>query len=98
MEIPKQLLYEINEYCKANKIVDIDKFILDTLKKGFTIQKYGVTPIFEPIEKIKPLNLDVSESVQQHITQEKEAVKKVKNITKIPKDKLGDNKIDLYGE
>jgi hypothetical protein len=45
MEIPKQLNSEIQLYCKANKIEDVDLFIIKMIKQGFTIEKYGSEPV-----------------------------------------------------
>ena len=35
---------EIKQYCKANGIKDVDKFINYLLRKAFYIEKYGLTP------------------------------------------------------
>ena len=51
MEIPKQKLKEIKEFCKLNKIKDIDKFILSILQIGFNVEKYGNAPWKQEIRK-----------------------------------------------
>lgn len=56
MEIPKTLEKEILEYCKANKIKNIDNFTIKLIKTGLTIEKYGLLPekvVKKPINKIK---------------------------------------------
>ena len=50
IEIPRKQFEEINEYCLANNIKDVNKFILKLIKKGFDIEKWGdinLTPIPE---------------------------------------------------
>lgn len=42
--INKKLLDEITEYCKVNNL-DISELINKMLTRGFTIEKYGETPI-----------------------------------------------------
>ena len=44
MEIPSKLQKEINEYCKANNIDDVNTFMLKILIQGFNIEKYGLKP------------------------------------------------------
>lgn len=43
-ELPKELLNEIEQYCKINNHSDIDSFILKMVRQGFTIEKFGATP------------------------------------------------------
>jgi len=45
MEIPKKLKDEIWEYCRLNNISNIDEFITRMVRQGYTIEKYGSTPI-----------------------------------------------------
>lgn len=61
MEIPKKINDEIWDYCRANKISNIDEFMLKLLTQGFSSEKYGATPattkiiektIEVPVEKI----------------------------------------------
>ena len=52
MEIPKELKDELWDYCRLNNITNIDEFTLKLLKQGYTIEKYGATPISNTIEKI----------------------------------------------
>lgn len=53
---------EIEKYCKANKIDDVDKFIDYLLRKAFYIEKYGLSPNDSP-ESGKPIEIEtVNES------------------------------------
>jgi predicted RNase H-like nuclease (RuvC/YqgF family) len=45
MEIPKKLKDEIWEYCRLNNISNVDGFINKMLQQGYTIEKFGTTPI-----------------------------------------------------
>jgi hypothetical protein len=45
MDIPKDLKNEIFDYCRENDITNIDNFLLRLLKQGFTIEKFGSTPV-----------------------------------------------------
>lgn len=85
MEIPNNLLKEINSYCKVNKINDVDKFIIKMLKQGFNIEKYGIEP-----------NKPITPEVPDKIKEVKEPVeKKPRKTIKKPED---NQKKDLYGE
>jgi len=44
MELPKDLKDEIWQYCMANDITDVNNLILNLVKSGFTIEKYGYDP------------------------------------------------------
>lgn len=79
MELPKSIKDEIWEYCRLNDIPNIDDFNIKMLKQGFTIEKYGTTPI-EPKVEIK--------EVVKEVVKEVEVIKEVfisddKEITKI---------------
>jgi hypothetical protein len=56
MEIPKNLKDEIWEYCRLNDISNIDEFIIKMIRQGYTIEKFGSTPLggneVKEIEKI----------------------------------------------
>jgi hypothetical protein len=45
MEIPLRLLNEIKEYCKTNGIRDHKAFCVRCIEQGFSIVKYGVSPM-----------------------------------------------------
>lgn len=45
MEIPKKLKDEIWEYCRLNDIPNIDEFIIKMVRQGYTVEKFGATPV-----------------------------------------------------
>lgn len=45
MEIPKKLKDEIWEYCRMNDIPNIDEFITKMVRQGYTVEKFGATPV-----------------------------------------------------
>ncbi len=112
MEIPKQLKDDIWDYCRANNITNIDEFTVKLIRQGFTVEKFGATPIMPyepkvkiptaPIEEFKPFNLVVPENIKKHNA----TVKKVKDkieaeinlINKEISSRDQKNKEDLYGE
>lgn len=52
MEIPQQIKDDIWDFCRVNNITNVDDFTLKLLKQGFTVEKFGATPITETVEKI----------------------------------------------
>ena len=56
MEIPKKLKDEIWEYCRVNDIPNIDEFIIKMVQQGYTVEKFGSTPLgtgeVKEIEKV----------------------------------------------
>lgn len=56
MEIPKKLKDEIWEYCRMNDIPNIDEFIIKMVRQGYTVEKFGATPLgtgeVKEVEKI----------------------------------------------
>lgn len=82
MEFSKELTDEIWDYCRLNKITNMDEFMEKLLKQGFTIEKFGSAPAGfgeEPktIEKI--VEKEVIKEVPKIVIQEvvKEVVKEV---------------------
>lgn len=51
MEIPKELKSDIDGFCRANNISNIDAFMLKLLKQGFTSEKFGATPITNTVKE-----------------------------------------------
>ena len=52
MEIPKDIKDEVWDYCRVNNITNVDQFILNCMKQGFAVEKYGTSPIVpQVIEK-----------------------------------------------
>jgi hypothetical protein len=64
MEIPKNLKDEIWEYCRLNDISNIDEFIIKMVRQGYTVEKFGATPLggneVKEIEKIVEVIKEVS--------------------------------------
>jgi hypothetical protein len=56
MEIPNNLKDEIWEYCRLNDISNIDEFIIKMVRQGYTVEKFGSTPLgsteVKEVEKI----------------------------------------------
>ena len=54
MVIPKDIHDEIWDYCRLNNITAIDDFTIKLIKQGFTVEKYGATPVTKEkiVEKI----------------------------------------------
>lgn len=50
MELPKKIKDEIWDYCRVNNISNIDEFTIKLVTQGFTVEKFGATPV--PREKI----------------------------------------------
>lgn len=109
MEIPKELKDEIWNYCKVNDITNIDGFIIKLLSQGFTAEKYGAAPsIFNklapkiPVEEIKPITLEVPETIKKHAATVKTVKDKIEAEVKINNKEISardqKNKKDIYGE
>lgn len=101
MEIPKDLLDDIKEYCKANSIVDVDKYIIKIIRQGHLVEKFGSTPFSKEPEVI------IKEVIVEKTKKQPTKTKKVETKKKVttPKEKTvkidkKDNidKTDLYGE
>ena len=56
MEVPKKLKDEIWEYCRLNDISNIDEFIIKMIRQGYSVEKFGATPLgtteVKEVEKI----------------------------------------------
>lgn len=68
MEIPKNLKDEIWEYCRLNDITDLNLFIINMLRQGYNVEKYGATPYSHKEPEII----------------EKEVIKEVEKIVEVP--------------
>ena len=85
MEIPKKLKDEIWEYCRLNDISNIDEFIIKMVRQGYTVEKFGSTPLgmgeIQEVEKIveKVVEIPVEKIVEKeiYITDDEQ----VKNLT-----------------
>lgn len=80
MEVPNKLKDEIWEYCRVNNITNIDEFIIKMIRQGYTVEKFGSTPMErkEVIEVEKIIEIPVE--VVKEVIVEKE-VKKIEYIS-----------------
>jgi hypothetical protein len=99
MNLPTKLKQEIELYCKVNGIEDIDQFIIRTLKRGFSIEKFGIAPVIDQMGENPGETID---SIQVNIVP-KEPIQRIEVDFEIRPDgttkfnKVEDKK-DLYGE
>jgi hypothetical protein len=88
MEIPKKLKDEIWEYCRLNDISNIDEFILKMVRQGYTIEKYGSTPLgsgeIKEVEKI--VEVPVEKIIEKEIIKEVQVEKIV--TVEVPVEKI----------
>lgn len=69
INIPKQLMDEVWDYCRLNNIPNIEEFIVKMVRQGFTVEKYGATPVTKTVEKIveKIIEVPVEKIVEKII-------------------------------
>ena len=95
MEIPKELHNEIWDYCRVNSITNINDFVNKLIKQGFTIEKFGATPVVKekivekivevPVEKIVERIVEVPVAmVDNEMTQK--LTEKIAEIEELRKD------------
>ena len=75
MEIPKELKDDIWEYCRLNDITNIDEFTLKLLRQGFTVEKFGATPITTIVEKIVEKIVEVPVEKEVFVTDDTTVLK-----------------------
>lgn len=81
MEIPYELKEEITEYCRLNNINDIQKFIVKMVRQGYTVEKYGTSPIVpQVVEKEVEKIIEKIVEVPVEVIVEKEVIKEVEKI------------------
>lgn len=83
IEIPKNLEKEIKDFAKLNEVQGIDNFVIECLRDGFNIAKYGYSPIDNFKKENKPFKTEnyVEEKNEQ---KRKGAPEKVKRIEEAP--------------
>lgn len=96
MELPKDLLDEIWNYCRLNKITNIDEFTTKLVKQGFTIEKYGATPQAQVVEKIVEKVITNDDEVKK--LHEELQIEKNKNIELTKQLEEKQKRKDIYGE
>ena len=68
MDLPKELQDEIWEYCRVNKITNLDEFVIKMTTQGFTVEKFGATPYTkEPDTIIKTVEKIVEVPVEKEV-------------------------------
>ena len=101
MEIPKKLKDEIWEYCRMNDIPNIDEFIIKMIRQGYTVEKFGATPVgtgeVQEVEKIVEVikEVPVEKVVEKeiYITDDEEVIKLTNELESVKKD----GKVHLNG-
>lgn len=77
-KLPLQLEEEIRQYCLVNNIDNIEEFIISLLKRGFTIEKYGITPTLKNKDNTnKPIEDKKEEVIIENDLPEKEIDKNI---------------------
>ena len=77
---------EFLKYCELNKIHDVQKFAQDIFQKGFTIIKYGETPMGFSSEKI--VEKEVIKEIIKEVPVEKVVEKIVEVIKEVPVERI----------
>ena len=80
ISIPPVISKQINEYCSLNSIDNIEEFSIKCLMKGFSIEKFGNSPL----DKIKMENGEYTEKKEQEAVKS-ENIKKVRKVRVVKK-------------
>ena len=80
ISIPPIISKQINEYCSLNSIDNIEEFSIKCLMKGFSIEKFGNSPL----DKIKMENGEGTEKKEQEAVK-RENIKKVRKVRVVKK-------------
>jgi len=88
MVINEELQKEIEKYCKANDIEDVDGLINAMLNRGFTIEKFGEHPSGPSKTKIKEVEKIVEVEVEKIVEVVKEV--EVEKIVKVSDNEKSD--------
>ena len=81
MNIPKDIKDEVWDYCRVNNITNVDQFILNCMKQGFAVEKYGTSPIVPQVIE-KEVEKIVEKIVEVHVE------KIVERIIEVPVEKI----------
>ena len=80
ISIPSITSKQIKEYCSINSIDNIEGFCVECLMKGFSIEKFGNSPL----DKIKMENgIDTEKKEQESVKNEN--VKKIRKVKVVKK-------------
>ena len=80
ISIPSITSKQIKEYCSINSIDNIEGFCVECLIKGFSIEKFGNSPL----DKIKMENGEDTEKKEQEAVKS-ENIKKVRKVRVVKK-------------
>lgn len=58
IKLPRSLENSIQSFCELNEIKDINDFLVSCLSKGFSVVKYGESPIDNFKKENKPLEIE----------------------------------------
>jgi hypothetical protein len=78
IEIPKNLEKEIKDFAKLNDVQDIDDFVIECLRDGFNIAKYGYSPIDNFKKENKPFKNE------EYVEEKIESKRKIERIEETP--------------
>jgi len=107
IEIGKELIEEIEGYCKLNDIEVMDEFIHTMLEKGFNIEKYGNVPemykpdaeiIEKPVEVIKEVIKTIEVPVEKIVEKVVEVIKEVEVPVEVIKEVIKEIPVDRIVE
>jgi cell shape-determining protein MreC len=87
MKLPKKLDDEIWDYCRLNKITEVGEFTLKLVTQGFTVEKYGATPIERVVEKEVEKIIEVEKIVEVDKIVEVEKIVEVDKIIEVEVEK-----------
>ena len=80
ISIPSITSKQIKEYCSINSIDNIEGFCVECLMKGFSIEKFGNSPL----DKIKMENgIDTEKKEQESVKNEN--IKKIRKVKVVKK-------------
>ena len=80
ISIPPIISKQIKEYCSINSIDNIEGFCVECLMKGFSIEKFGNSPL----DKIKMENgIDTEKKEQESVKNEN--IKKIRKVKVVKK-------------
>lgn len=88
--LPKNIKDDIWNYCRANNITNMDKFIVDMVIQGLNIEKYGTSPITpQVIEKEVIKEIEVEKIVEVPVE------KIVEKVVEVPVEKIIEKTIEV---
>lgn len=103
MDIPKDIQNEIWDYCRLNNITNVNQFMLTLLKQGFTVEKYGTSPILpqiieKEVEKIVEKIVEVKVEVPVEKIVEVKVEVPVEKIVEVPVEKIVEKEVYITND